>query len=63
MKKLTTKQYEDFSMGGKVPIISETENDDIHLETGVYVIEDKNISKMMKAISCLLYTSPSPRDR
>ena len=51
MKKLTTKQYEDFSMGGKVPIISETENDDIHLETGVYVIEDKNISKMIKAIS------------
>ena len=50
MKKLTTKQYEDFSMGGKVPIISETENDDIHLE-GVYVIEDKNISKMMKKIS------------
>ena len=55
MKKLTTKQYEDFSMNGRVEILLASEHDDrhedsIHEDSGVYVIRDENIDLMVDSI-------------
>ena len=53
MKKMTTKQYEDFSMNGKVEIVSESKHDDIH---------DTCIQALLRIRDGFLVTHPDDPD-